>query len=130
MPTTFKRKARSVGNNQAYSFMEETVMGVHKLGKLDKDILKVLMEPYRGTDIDSGGAADLKDKDGLEVPDIVIKIMAPAVFKKLEPLRLAVQKHPKDWKKLSEKQQDEQSDYYDKRYAAFHKITDKVFGWR
>lgn len=57
--------------------MEETVMGVFKLGKLNKAMLKVLMEPYRGTDIDSGGAADLKTKDGLEVPDLVIKIMDP-----------------------------------------------------
>lgn len=104
-------------------------MGVHKLGKLDKPMLKVLMEPYRGTDIDSGGAADLKDKDGLEVPDIVIKIMAPDVFKKLEPLRLKVKKHPKNWDKLTEKQQDEQSDYYDKRCSAFNKITEKNFGW-
>lgn len=110
--------------------MEETVMGVHKLGKLDKAILKVLMEPYRGTDIDSGGAADLKDKDGLEVPDIVIKIMAPAVFKKLEPMRLAVMKHPKDYKKRSEAQEALQEKYYEARYEAFHKITDKTFGWR
>lgn len=119
-----------MGNNQAYSFMEETVMGVHKLGKLDKAILKVLMEPYRGTDIDSGGAADLKDKDGLEVPDIVIKIMDPATFKKLEPLRLAVKKHiKKNYNSLSEKQQNEQEEYYEKRYEAFHKITKKQFGW-
>jgi hypothetical protein len=109
--------------------MEETVMGAYKLGRLDKKLLCVLMEPYRGTDIDSGGSADLKAKDGLEVPDIVIKIMDPAAFKKLEPLRLKLKSHPKNWDKLTEKQQDEHSDYYDKRYQAFHKITKKQFGW-
>jgi hypothetical protein len=98
--------------------MEETVMGVYRLDKLDKAILKVLMEPYRGTDIDSGGAADLKAKDGLEVPDIVIKIMAPAVFGKLEKLRLA-----------SDGDSNLMEQYYEKRYEAFHKITKKQFGW-
>jgi hypothetical protein len=111
--------------------MEETVMGAYKLGRLDKKLLCVLMEPYRGTDIDSGGSADLKAKDGLEVPDIVIKIMDPAAFKKLEPLRLKVKKHiKKNYNDLTEEQQNEQEEYYDKRYQAFHKITDKTFGWR
>lgn len=118
-----------MGNNQAYSFMEETVMGAYKLGRLDKKLLAVLLEPYRGTDIDSGGSRDLKAKDGLEVPDIVIKIMDPATFKKLEPLRLAVKKHPKNWDKMTPKQEIESEKYYEARYKAFHKITDKKFGW-
>ena len=109
--------------------MEETVMGAYKLGKLDKKLLAVLLEPYRGTDIDSGGSADLKTKDGLEVPDIVIKIMDPVTFKKLEPLRLAVRKHPRDYNKLTDKQHLEQEKYYEKRYKAFDKITTKHFGW-
>lgn len=124
------KKRRNMGNNQAYSFMEETVMGAYKMGRLDKKLLAVLLEPYRDTDIDFGGSADLKAKDGLEVPDIVIKIMDPATFKKLEPLRVAVNKHrKKDYNKLTEEQQDAQEEYYEKRYEAFHKITKKQFGW-
>lgn len=108
--------------------MEETVMGAYKLGRLDKKLLAVLLEPYRGTDIDSGGSADLKAKDGLEVPDIVIKIMDPVAFKKLEPLRLAVKKHPKSWDRMTAEQEIENEKYYEARYNAFHKVT-KKFGW-
>ena len=45
----------------------------YDLGKLDKDLLTVLMEPYRGTDIDSGGSCDLTAKDGKGVEQIVIE---------------------------------------------------------
>ena len=117
-----------MGNNQAYSFMEETVVGAYNLGKLDVKLLKVLMEPYRGTDIDSGGSCDLKSKDGLSVEDIVIKIMEPSLFLGLEGTRLMIAKHPK--KKPSKKQREIEEKYYDARYEAFHKITDKTFGWR
>lgn len=109
--------------------MEETVMGAYKLGVLDVKLLKVLMEPYRGTDIDSGGSADLKTKEGLEVPDIVIKMMTPAVFKKLEPMRLKILKL-KPTAKCTDAQLELIEKYYDDRYKAFSKITDKIFGWQ
>jgi len=109
--------------------MEETVMGAYNAGLLKVRLLKILLEPYRGTDIDSGGSQDLKAKNGLEVPDIVIKLLAPDKFKKLEPMRLALLKHPKKYDKLTEKQQLEQEKYYEARYDAFHKITTKMFGW-
>ena len=110
--------------------MEETVMGLYRINKLTVKVLKVVMEPYRGTDIDSGGSADLKAKNGLEVPDIVIKLLDPKTFKKLEPMRLAVMKHPKDYTKRSEAQELLQEKYYEARYKAFNKITNKQFGWR
>lgn len=109
--------------------MEETVMGLYKINKLTVPVLKAVLEPYRGTDIDSGGSADLKAKNGLEVPDIVIKLLDPKTFKKLEPMRLAVMKHPKDYKKRTEEQELLQEKYYEARYEAFHKITKKTFGW-
>ncbi len=104
-----------MGNNQAYSFMEETVIGAYDLGVLDRKLLRVLMEPYRGTDIDSGGSANLKTKKGkLEVEDVVIAIMRPAVARKLAKVRA--------------KAGDDA--FYDARYKAFHDITSNVFGWR
>ena len=50
-----------------------TVVGAYDLGKLDKDLLAVLMEPYRNTDIDSGGSRELESKDGKGVEQIVVE---------------------------------------------------------
>ena len=63
-----------MGNNFAYTVFEETVVGAYDLGVLDKDLLVVLMEPYRGMDIDSGASRFLKSHDGLTVEEIVIKL--------------------------------------------------------
>lgn len=44
-----------MGWNAGYTIFESTVVGAYDLDKLDKGLLTVLMEPYRGSDIDSGG---------------------------------------------------------------------------
>ena len=62
-----------MGWNAGYTIFEETVVGAYDLGKLDKELLTVLMKPYRDTDIDSGGSRDLKSKDGKGVKQIVIE---------------------------------------------------------
>jgi hypothetical protein len=62
-----------MGWNTGYTIFEATVVGAYDLGKLDKDLLEVLMEPYRGTDIDRGGSADLESEDGKKVEEIVIE---------------------------------------------------------
>ncbi|WP_338924485.1 hypothetical protein V0M98_33260 (plasmid) [Pseudomonas silesiensis] len=62
-----------MGWNKGYTIFEATVVGAYDLGKLDKDLLTVLMEPYRDTDIDSGGCCDLKSKDGKSIEQIVIE---------------------------------------------------------
>lgn len=62
-----------MGWNQGYEIFESTVVGAYDLGKLDKDLLTVLMEPYRDTDIDSGGRMDLEANDGKGVEQIVIE---------------------------------------------------------
>ena len=48
-----------MGNNQAYSSWEDAVMGLARIGCLTKATLTAVSEPYRGTDIDSGGCQDL-----------------------------------------------------------------------
>jgi len=63
-----------MGWNSGYTVFEATVVGAYNLGKLDKDLLTVLMEPYRDTDIDSGGSRDLVAKDGKRVAQIVIEL--------------------------------------------------------
>lgn len=62
-----------MGNNAAFTIFEATVIGAYDLGKLDKALLSVLMEPHRGSDIDSGGRRGLKTKDGKSVEQVVIE---------------------------------------------------------
>jgi hypothetical protein len=62
-----------MGWNQGYTIFESTVVGAYNLGKLDKELLTVLMEPYRGTDIDSGGGKNLQAMDGKSVEQLVIE---------------------------------------------------------
>jgi hypothetical protein len=62
-----------MGWNTGYTIFEASVVGAYDLGKLDKELLAVLMEPYRDSDIDSGGSCDLVSKDGKGVEQIVIE---------------------------------------------------------
>jgi hypothetical protein len=62
-----------MGCNSSYTAFEATVIGAYNLGKLDKALLTVLMEPHRGSDIDSGGCRNLKSTDGKGVVQIVIE---------------------------------------------------------
>lgn len=62
-----------MGWNKGYKIFESTVVGAYDLGKLDKDLLTVLMEPYRDSDIDSGGGQGLEAKDGKGVEQIVVE---------------------------------------------------------
>ena len=47
-------------------------MGLQACGQLTAEVLGDIMEPYRGTDIDSGGTCDLLDKEGRGVEEVVI----------------------------------------------------------
>ena len=109
-----------MGNNAAYSTFEQTVVGAYKLGKLDKELLAVLMESYEGMDIDSGGKAGLTADDGLEVEEIVLKVMGVPI-----PRR---PKLPKDYRKWSTKQIGANEAYQEAIGNAFREITDQ-FGW-
>lgn len=95
-----------MGWNSGYKIMEETVVGTYDLGKLDKDILKILLEPYRNSDIDSGGSQDLRSKDGKTVEEIVIET----------------------WGIKLPNKNDNDDDYYEKIYELFSQVT-KHFGW-
>jgi hypothetical protein len=103
-----------MGWNQGYTIFETTVIGAYDLGKLDKALLRVLMEPYRNTDIDSGGSQGLKSKDGLLVEEIVVKTFGGKLPK--EP----------DFETCDD---DTAEAYWENLGKAFNKITAK-FGWR
>lgn len=107
-----------MGWNQGYTIFEETVIGAYNQGKLDADLLSVLMEPYRDTDIDSGGSRDLKTDDGMETTEVVVSIMEPAAWATL-----------KDQRDKARGDEDLEEEYADALYDAFHAITER-FGWR
>lgn len=100
-----------MGWNQGYTIFEETVVKSYDLGKLDKDLLSVLLEPYRNTDIDSGGSYDLRSKDGKSVEEIVI-----------ETWGLTVPSRP------DSRDDDAMDKYHTEMYDQFHAVT-KHFGW-
>jgi hypothetical protein len=106
-----------MGWNKGYTIFEATVIGAYDLGKLDKDMLTVLMEPYRGTDIDSGGSCALKSKDGKGVEQIVIEtwglVMPAPPSNKFDT--------PESW--------DAWDTYNDAVYIQMQVVT-KHFGWR
>lgn len=112
-----------MGNNSAFTQFEHTVVNTYKRGVLDKKLLAIFMEPYRDSDIDSGGKEGLFVKEGgdiLEVEDIVIKVFTGKFIK---PPKL-----PKDHTKWTPEQDKLNEVYQEKQYAAFRKITNR-FGW-
>jgi hypothetical protein len=103
-----------MGWNSGYTIFEATVIGAYDLGKLDKALLSVLMEPYRGSDIDSGGCQDLESKDGKDVKQIVIETWGLQMPKKPT---CAFEIDPDAW-----------CFYDDEVYAEFEKVT-QHFQW-
>ncbi|MDR1936446.1 MAG: hypothetical protein LBS49_12860 [Candidatus Accumulibacter sp.] len=104
-----------MGWNTGYTIFEATVVGAYDLGKLDKELLTVLMEPYRDSDIDSGGSEDLKSKDGKGVEQIVIETWG------LEMPKAPPGKYDDD--------PDAWDAYNDTVYDKFSEVTGH-FGWR
>ncbi|HEX7718940.1 MAG TPA: hypothetical protein VF389_03970 [Woeseiaceae bacterium] len=103
-----------MGWNTGYTIFEATVVGAYDLGKLDKQLLAVLMEPFRNTDIDSGGSRDLESNDGKGVEQIVIEAWG------LEMPKAPPGEYDDD--------PDAWDDYNDAVYDEFSSIT-KHFGW-
>lgn len=103
-----------MGWNQGYTIVEATVVGAYDLGKLDKDLLTVLLEPYRDSDIDSGGSCDLKSKDGKSFEQIVIEAWG--------------QEMPSSPAGEYDDDPDAWDDFNDAIYEKFREVT-KHFGW-
>ncbi len=76
-----------MGWNEGYRILEATIVGAYDLGKLDEALLRVLMEPYRNTDIDHGGSRDLTAKDGLMCDEIIVKLLRPREFEEAQRVR-------------------------------------------
>lgn len=98
-----------MGWNSGYTIFEATVIGAYNLGKLDKALLGVLMEPFRNSDIDSGGSCDLKTHDGKGVEEVV-----------LETWGIEVPRPPED--------EDSWDEYIDLKNSRMREVT-RHFGW-
>lgn len=116
-----------MGWNTGYTIFEETVIGAYDLGKLDEALLAVLMEPYRESDIDSGGSRDLLTKDGKGVEQVVLETLGlPVPAKPAEP--------ELDWKRDASPAEEANFEawdgYREALSEAFGRVTDERFGWR
>src|SRR5579883_2193054 len=98
-----------MGDNARYAEFEFTVVELYDWGVLHAELLDALGKRHEGTDIDSGGSEDrTSEKDGKGLAEIVVSILEPAKFAKIE--------------KLSKKGKVDPP-YYAKLYDAFSEIT-------
>jgi hypothetical protein len=61
--------------------MEKTVMSLYNKGLLTKEVLDTVMEPYKGTDCDSGGSQNIQAFDGKGVKEVICFVMSPEKYK-------------------------------------------------
>ena len=64
-----------MGWNQGYEILEQIVIGAYDLGKLDKDLLEVIIEPFKGSDLDCGGSTALTTHDDKDLEEVVVEII-------------------------------------------------------
>lgn len=74
-----------MGDNFSMTVIEQQVVSLYDLGVLTLPVLDALCEPFRRTDIDSGGLCGLTSKDGKDLSQIAVEIASPD-FKPTLPL--------------------------------------------
>lgn len=87
-----------MGWSSGYTVMEKTVVTMYNVGLLTQDTLDALMEPYKGTDCDSGGSAGLKANDGLGVEEIICKVMEPEKYRDVTEHPVYYDGEPESWR--------------------------------
>lgn len=116
-----------MGWNEAYTIYEATVVGAYDLGKLDRELLDVLMEPYRDTNPDHGGGVGLRSKDGKSADEIAVEVFGL----KMPPEPGVPQS---DYSRMAEWTQEERDragaweDWHDACAEVFRQVTDH-YGW-
>lgn len=66
-----------MGNNLAWTQMEEMVISLYDMNVLTLDVLDAVCEVYRGTDIDAGGSRNLVGQDGKTLAEIIVGLVKP-----------------------------------------------------
>ncbi len=102
-----------MGDNFSMTVVEQQVIRLYDLGVLTLPVLDVLCEPFRETDIDSGGLMYLTSKDGKELSQIAVELVSPD-FKPNDPLP------DEEWV----------ADIHWSWDDEFSEICDKRWGWR
>lgn len=110
-----------MGNNAAFTAFEASVLAVYNSGKLDKDLLDSLAEPYSGMDIDRGGQHGTLSKDGLDIDGIILKMYGV----NLPP----APKLPENYKDWTPEQNDANDEWWEIHYDALRPI-EEAWGWR
>jgi len=110
-----------MGNNQAFTIFEATLLACYNHGVLTKPLLSDILESYRGTDVDSGGMVGTLTKDGrFDVIDVVI-----TVWENELPARPQLSK---DWRQWTDAEAEADEKWQDAHFSAFSNIT-RQFGW-
>lgn len=86
-----------MGWNKGYEIMEKTVISVYNTGTLTPELLDSLMDPYKGTDCDSGCSHKLKADDGLGVEEIICKTMKPNEYEDVIKNPRYYENEPHEW---------------------------------
>ena len=113
-----------MGNNEAFSSFEASVLACYNKGVLDKALLKALAKPYEDCDIDTGGMAGTLSKpvvgpDGVARRLDVMQIIGQVwTGKPPEP----APKLPKDTSKWTPEEERLNEAYWERRDAAFWKF--------
>lgn len=66
-----------MGWNTGWTIMEEQIMSLYELGSLSQPVLKAVLRPFVGTDVDEGGSSYPMSEDGKSFWQIVVEIMFP-----------------------------------------------------
>lgn len=109
-----------MGNNQAYTDWEATVIAAYDEGVLTPALLSKFMDIHRDSDIDSGGKVGTLSKDGLDCEEITLKVFGVEI-----PKQPDLPKNHKTWTPEQERLNEE---YWEKRYDLFSEISNR-FGW-
>ena len=107
-----------MGDNSAYTYMEANMIAAYNAG-LRGEQLGPFMEPYRGTDIDSGGRCDLHTSDGHDIDAVILSQLAPEKY-----ADLMSRKPHEDAINF----EDQYADWEDEHYDAVSEVT-RRFGW-
>ncbi len=101
-----------MGNNAAYAQFEATVIALYDEGVLTLKVLDILGNMHRGTDIDSGGAQDLRTMDGKGLEQVCVELVHPGY----EP--------------DTEVWEDEDDSVHEDWWSPFADIRNDRWGWR
>ena len=74
---TYTGKDKVMGNRQAFTTFEATVMVLYRRCILTIDLLDEIGVLYRGMDVDYGGYAGIQAEDGRDVYEAVVRTLYP-----------------------------------------------------